>query len=141
MNKVILSGRLCADPDVRYSEVRGEQMAVASYRLAVNRIKSDETDFITCVAFGKAGEFAEKYLKQGTKMLISGRIQTGKYTNQDNQTIYTTNVVVETQEFCESKKNSENNKAQEPQEEGPASEGFMSIPENAADDLPFKNRK
>lgn len=141
MNKVILSGRLCADPDVRYSEVRGEQMAVASYRLAVNRIKADETDFITCVAFGKAGEFAEKYLKKGTKMLISGRIQTGKYTNQDNQTIYTTNVVVETQEFCESKKNSENNEAQEPQEEGPASEGFMSIPENAADDLPFKNRK
>ena len=141
MNKVVLSGRLCADPDVRYSEVRGEQMAVASYRLAVNRIKSDETDFITCVAFGKAGEFAEKYLKQGTKMLISGRIQTGKYTNQDNQTIYTTNVVVETQEFCESKKNSENNKAQEPQEEGPASEGFMTIPENAADDLPFKNKK
>jgi len=141
MNKVILSGRLCADPDVRYSEVRGEQMAVASYRLAVNRIKADETDFITCVAFGKAGEFAEKYLKKGTKMLISGRIQTGKYTNQDNQTIYTTNVVVETQEFCESKKNSENNEAQEPQGEGPASEGFMSIPENAADDLPFKNRK
>ena len=140
MNKVVLSGRLCADPDVRYSEVRGEQMAVASYRLAVNRIKSDETDFITCVAFGKAGEFAEKYLKQGTKMLISGRIQTGKYTNQDNQTIYTTNVVVETQEFCESKKNSENNKAQEPQEEGPASEGFMTIPENAADDLPFKKQ-
>ena len=139
MNKVILSGRLCADPDVRYSDVRGEQMAVASYRLAVNRIKSDETDFITCVAFGKAGEFAEKYLKQGTKMLISGRIQTGKYTNQDNQTIYTTNVVVETQEFCESKKNSENN--QKPQEDGAASEGFMTIPENAADDLPFKNKK
>lgn len=137
MNKVILSGRLCADPDVRYSEVRGEQMAVASYRLAVNRIKADETDFITCVAFGKAGEFAEKYLKKGTKMLISGRIQTGSYTNQDNQTIYTTNVVVEIQEFCESKKNSENN--QEPQEE--ASEGFMTIPENAADDLPFKNKK
>lgn len=138
MNKVILSGRLCADPDVRYSEVRGEQMAVASYRLAVNRIKADETDFITCVAFGKAGEFAEKYLKKGTKMLISGRIQTGKYTNQDNQTIYTTNVVVETQEFCESKKNSENNEAQEPQEE--ASEGFMTIPDNAADDLPFKKK-
>ncbi len=138
MNKVILSGRLCADPDVRYSEVRGEQMAVASYRLAVNRIKADETDFITCVAFGKAGEFAEKYLKKGTKMLISGRIQTGKYTNQDNQTIYTTNVVVETQEFCESKKNSENN--QESQEDGAASEGFMTIPENAADDLPFKKK-
>lgn len=138
MNKVILSGRLCADPDVRYSEVRGEQMAVASYRLAVNRIKADETDFITCVAFGKAGEFAEKYLKKGTKMLISGRIQTGKYTNQDNQTIYTTNVIVETQEFCESKKNSENN--QEPQADGAASEGFMTIPENAADDLPFKKK-
>lgn len=138
MNKVILSGRLCADPDVRYSEVRGEQMAVASYRLAVNRIKADETDFITCVAFGKAGEFAEKYLKKGTKMLISGRIQTGKYTNQDNQTIYTTNVVVETQEFCESKKNSENNEAAEPQ--GEASEGFMTIPDNAADDLPFKKK-
>lgn len=140
MNKVILSGRLCADPDVRYSEVRGEQMAVASYRLAVNRIKADETDFITCVAFGKAGEFAEKYLKKGTKMLISGRIQTGKYTNQDNQTIYTTNVVVETQEFCESKKNSENNETVEPQGDGAASEGFMTIPENAADDLPFKKK-
>ena len=140
MNKVILSGRLCADPDVRYSEVRGEQMAVASYRLAVNRIKADETDFITCVAFGKAGEFAEKYLKKGTKMLISGRIQTGKYTNQDNQTIYTTNVVVETQEFCESKKNSENNEAAAPQEEGAASEGFMTSPENASDDLPFKKK-
>ena len=138
MNKVILSGRLCADPDVRYSEVRGEQMAVASYRLAVNRIKADETDFITCVAFGKAGEFAEKYLKKGTKMLISGRIQTGSYTNQDNQKVYTTNVVVETQEFCESKKNSENNEAQEPQED--ASEGFMTIPDNAADDLPFKKK-
>lgn len=138
MNKVILSGRLCADPDVRYSEVRGEQMAVASYRLAVNRIKADETDFITCVAFGKAGEFAEKYLKKGTKMLISGRIQTGSYTNQDNQKVYTTNVVVETQEFCESKKNSENNEAQEPQEE--TSEGFMTIPDNAADDLPFKKK-
>lgn len=138
MNKVILSGRLCADPDVRYSDVRGEQMAVASYRLAVNRIKADETDFITCVAFGKAGEFAEKYLKKGTKMLISGRIQTGSYTNQDNQKVYTTNVVVETQEFCESKKNSENN--QEPQEDGAASEGFMTIPENAADDLPFKKK-
>ena len=138
MNKVILSGRLCADPDVRYSEVRGEQMAVASYRLAVNGIKADKTDFITCVAFGKAGEFAEKYLKKGTKMLISGRIQTGSYTNQDNQKVYTTNVVVETQEFCESKKNSENNEAQEPQEE--ASEGFMTIPDNAADDLPFKKK-
>lgn len=138
MNKVILSGRLCADPDVRYSEVRGEQMAVASYRLAVNRIKADETDFITCVAFGKAGEFAEKYLKKGTKMLISGRIQTGSYTNQDNQKVYTTNVIIETQEFCESKKNSENNEAQEPQEE--ASEGFMTIPDNAADDLPFKKK-
>lgn len=115
-------------------------MAVASYRLAVNRIKADETDFITCVAFGKAGEFAEKYLKKGTKMLISGRIQTGKYTNQDNQTIYTTNVVVETQEFCESKKNSENNETVEPQGDGAASEGFMTIPENAADDLPFKKK-
>lgn len=141
MNKVILSGRLCADPDVRYSDVRGEQMAVASYRLAVNRIKADETDFITCVAFGKAGEFAEKYLKKGTKMLISGRIQTGSYTNQDNQKVYTTNVVVETQEFCESKKNSGNNETVEPQGEGPASEGFMTIPENAADDLPFKNKR
>lgn len=141
MNKVILSGRLCADPDVRYSEVRGEQMAVASYRLAVSRIKADETDFITCVAFGKAGEFAEKYLKKGTKMLISGRIQTGSYTNQDNQKVYTTNVVVETQEFCESKKNSENNETEEIKGEGPASEGFMNIPEGAVDDLPFKGRK
>lgn len=106
MNKVILIGRLCADPEVRYSQ--GENAsAVARYRLAVDRrFKRDgeaEADFISCVAFAKNGEFAEKYLQKGTKIAITGRIQTGSYTNRDGQKVYTTDIVVEEQEFAESK--------------------------------------
>ena len=106
MNKVILMGRLTRDPDVRYSQ--GENStAVARYTLAVDRrfSKNEEnsTDFINIVAFGKAGEFAEKYLKKGTKVLVTGRIQTGSYTNKEGQKVYTTDVVAEDQEFCESK--------------------------------------
>ena len=106
MNKVILMGRLTRDPDVRYSQ--GENpTAVARYSLAVDRrfSKNEEnsTDFINIVAFGKAGEFAEKYLHKGTKVLVTGRIQTGSYTNKDGQKVYTTDVVAEDQEFCESK--------------------------------------
>ena len=112
MNKVILSGRLTADPDVRYA---GE-MCVARYRLAVDRRTARnadghrETDFINCVAFRKSGEFAEKYLQKGMKIMISGRIQTGSYKDKEGRTVYTTDVVVEEHEFCESKGSSEPDK-------------------------------
>ena len=107
MNKVILLGRLTKDPEVRYSN--GEnQTAFARYTLAVNRRyrregNDQEADFISCVAFGKSAEFAERYLHKGTKIVVTGRIQTGSYTNRDNQKVYTTDVVVEEQEFAESK--------------------------------------
>lgn len=107
MNKVILCGRLTKDPDVRYSQ--GENaMCIARYNLAVDRRGKDkEADFINCVCFGKTAEFAEKYLKKGMKILISGRIQTGNYTDKESgKKVYTTDVVVEEHEFCESKKDS-----------------------------------
>lgn len=106
MNKVILMGRLTRDPEVRYSQ-GAESMAIARYTLAVDRRgrrEGDQTaDFINCVAFSRNGEFAEKYLRQGMRMLITGRIQTGSYTNKDGQKVYTTDVVVEDQEFADSK--------------------------------------
>ena len=108
MNKVILMGRLTRDPEVRYSA--GENaLAIARYTLAVDRRRGrnsdneQSADFISCVAFGRSGEFAEKYLHQGTKIVVTGRIQTGSYTNKDGQRVYTTDVVVEEQEFAESK--------------------------------------
>lgn len=108
MNKVILMGRLTRDPNVRYiADRNGEQMAVARYTLAVDRRRKgqeSEADFISCIAFGRGGEFAEKYLHQGKKICVSGRIQTGSYTNKEGQKVYTTDVVVEDQEFAESKK-------------------------------------
>ena len=109
MNKVILMGRLTRDPEVRYSQ--GEQAtAVARYTLAVDRRgrnQENSADFIPCVAFGKAAEFAERYLHKGTKIVLTGRIQTGSYTNKDGQRVYTTDIVAEDQEFAESK-NAEN---------------------------------
>lgn len=110
MNKVILMGRLTRDPNVRYSPRNNsqEEMAIARYTLAVDRRGAKDgqqsADFISCVAFGRDGEFAEKYLKQGTKVVVTGRIQTGSYTNRDGQKVYTTDVIVEEQEFAESKK-------------------------------------
>lgn len=144
MNKVILMGRLTRDPEVRYSQ--GEnQMAIARYTLAVDRRfnKNGEqtADFISCVAFGKSAEFAEKYLKQGTKIVATGRIQTGSYTNKEGNKVYTTDVVVEEQEFAESKGNSSGDSYQPSGRPDPATasaEGFMSIPEGIEDDLPFK---
>jgi single-strand DNA-binding protein len=104
LNKVILIGRLVSDPEVKYTA--DNQTAIARYRLAVNRkYKKDgeqEADFINCVAFGKSGEFAEKYLYKGTKIAVSGRIQTGSY-EKDGQRVYTTDIIVEEHEFCESK--------------------------------------
>lgn len=106
MNKVILMGRLTRDPEVRYS-AGDTSMAFARYTIAVDRRFKREgeatADFIPCVAFGKNAEFAEKYLRQGTKIALTGRIQTGSYVNRDGQKVYTTDVVVEEQEFAESK--------------------------------------
>ena len=135
MNKVILMGRLTSDPDVRYSTNGDQQTSIARYTLAIDRPGKDAgTDFISCVAFGKRGEFAEKYLKQGTKMTISGRIQTGSYTNKEGRKVYTTDVVIEEQEFAESKKS--NNSHPEPQES--SNNDFVNIPEGIEDNLPFK---
>lgn len=148
MNLVILKGRLTRDPEVRYSQ-GATPMATAKYSLAVDRKfkREGETsaDFINCVAFGKQGEFAEKYLRQGTQILVKGRIQTGSYTNKDGKKVYTTDVVVEEHEFCESKGTSQSNNAtQEVQAVkspfGPSdNEGFMSIPDNISEEVPFFN--
>lgn len=165
MNKVVLMGRLTKDPEVRYSQ--GEQpVAIARYTLAVDRrfVKRDDpnaqtADFISCKAFGRQGEFAEKYLKKGTKICVSGRIETGSYVNKDGVKVYTTDVVVDDQEFAESK-NAQgggqggysgggyqggggsyqgggapaNNSYQ--QQEAPA-DGFMNIPDGIEEELPF----
>ena len=148
MNKVILMGRLTRDPEVRYSQ--GENaMAIARYTLAVDRRQSrnnqngeQTADFIQCVAFGRSGEFAEKYFRKGMKVLVTGRIQTGSYTNKDGQRVYTTDVVVEDQEFAESKNASQNNggggfaPADRPSPSD-AGDGFMNIPEGIDEELPF----
>ena len=144
MNRVILMGRLTRDPELRYSQ--GERaMAIARYTLAVDRRgrrsqdgNEQTADFINCVAFDRQGEFAEKYFRQGMRVSISGRIQTGSYTNKDGVRVYTTEVIVEEQEFAESKKASEGN-----HDAGPApnnvsgSDGFMNIPDGIDEELPF----
>ena len=147
MNKVVLMGRLTRDPEVRYSS--GENaLAIARYTLAVDRRfhKDNEAsaDFIGCVAFGKGGEFAEKYLKQGIKIVVTGRIQTGSYTNREGQKVYTTEIVVEDQEFAESKAASQNNSQtsagsrQQPPPPMPTDkDGFMQIPDGIDEELPF----
>ena len=142
MNKVILMGRLTRDPEVRYSQ--GEtSMAVARYTLAVDRKgkrDSDQqsADFISCVAFGKAGEWAEKWLRKGIKIAIIGRIQTGSYTNREGQKVYTTDIVIEEQEFAESKAASDGNGQNQQRQQGQSSgDGFMNIPDGIDDELPF----
>ena len=147
MNKVILMGRLTRDPEVRYSQ--GENaMAIARYTLAVdrrfNRNNDEQTaDFINCVAFGRSGEFAEKYFHKGTKIAVTGRIQTGSYTNKDGVKVYTTDVVVEDQEFAESKSASQqagNEYAPAGRTESApmaAGDGFMNIPDGIDEELPF----
>lgn len=147
MNKVILIGRLTRDPEVRYSQ--GEKpMAIASYSLAVDRMfKRDgepSADFINCKAFGKQGEFAEKYLRKGMKIAVTGHIQTGSYTNRDGNKVYTTDVVVEQHEFCESRAESSNAKGYDVPTPQPqpspmptnSADDFMNIPDNI-DELPF----
>lgn len=146
MNKVILMGRLTRDPEVRYSQ--GENAtAVARYTLAVDRrFRRDNdqqtADFINCVAFGKAGEFAEKYFHKGIKIAITGRIQTGSYTNQEGQKVYTTDIVVEEQEFAESKAASEGQAGGfqpmgRPTPSAAVGDGFMNIPDGIDEELPF----
>ena len=128
MNKVLLMGRLTRDPEVR----QAGETTVARYALAVDRRgKKDEADFINCVVFGKGAEFAEKYLKKGTKIAVTGHIQTGSYKSNEGRTVYTTDVVVEDQEFCESKK------AAEERPEAPAAETFVSLSPAELTGLPF----
>jgi len=172
MNRVVLMGRLTRDPDVRYTQ--GENaMAIARYTLAVDRRRSraqaggapdqQTADFISCVAFGKTAEFAEKYLRKGTKICVSGRIQTGSYTNKDGQKVYTTEVVIEDHEFAESRQSQQqdggyqNAGAYQPggyqssyqdssaqhsapfTQEQPSGviDGFMNIPDGIDEELPF----
>ena len=140
MNRVILMGRLTRDPDVRYTQ-GNEPMAVARYTLAVNRRTrkedgSQEADFINIVAFRKAGEFAEKYFRQGMRVLVAGRIQTGSYTNKDGQRIYTTDVIVDEQEFADAKQDGA--ESSHYGTSSPAGDGFMNIPDGVEDEgLPF----
>lgn len=140
MNKVILVGRLVRDPDIRYST--GENtMCVARYTLAVDRrfkTKDNVTaDFISCVAFGKTGEFAEKYLKKGTKIAVVGRITTGSYMNKDGQKVYTTDVTVEEHEFVESKSSGSDYAEDLSQAFEPNDDGFSKVVTGIADDIPF----
>ncbi len=158
MNRVILMGRLTRDPEVRYSQ--GERtMAIARYTLAVDRrgrARSQDggdqsADFIPCVAFDRAGEFAEKYFRQGMRVLISGRIQTGSYVNRDGQKVYTTEVIIDDQEFADSKGSASDMggyqnaggyqqpaQAQRPAPSSAIGDGFMNIPDGVEDEgLPF----
>lgn len=144
MNKVILMGRLTRDPEMRNSN--GESnTAIARYTLAVDRRYKREgeagADFISCVAFGRSAEFAEKYFHQGLKVVVTGRIQTGSYTNRDGNKVYTTDVVVEDQEFAESKAasqaNGNNYTPARPEPSAASGDGFMNIPDGIDEELPF----
>jgi len=160
VNKVILMGRLTRDPEVRYTN-GDNQMCIARYTLAVDRRfnrgnDNDSADFIHCVAFGKAGEFVERYLKKGTKIAVTGRIQTGSYTNRDGAKVYTTEVVVEDQEFAESRnassgssapssaapsqtaaRSNERQKTGKQEYKQETMDGFMNIPDGIDEELPF----
>ena len=139
MNKVVLMGRLTRDPDVRYT-AGDNPTAIGRYTLAVDRRFKREgeanADFINCVSFGRNAEFAEKYFRQGIRIVITGRIQTGSYTNREGRKIYTTDVVVEEQEFAEGKKETEN-KPKDQQAHTVDEEGFMNIPDGIDEELPF----
>lgn len=148
MNKAILMGRLTRDPEVRYSQ-SDSSMAIARFSLAVDRRykkQGDETtaDFFNCTAFGKQGEFVEKYLKKGTKIVVTGRIQNDNYTNKDGQKVYSVQIIVEEIEFAESKASSQNNAGNagndgdtQSQMGAPDADGFMNIPDGIGSELPF----
>ncbi|MGN0356035.1 MAG: single-stranded DNA-binding protein [Muricoprocola sp.] len=136
MNRVILMGRLTKNPEIKYAG-KENNMAVARYTLAVNRRYrregEQEADFISCVTFGKSAEFAQKYLRKGIRIVISGRISTGNYKDKDGKTIYTTDVIVEEHEFAQNK---ESNPSSETEKgDGSDSDGFMNVPED--EEIPF----
>ena len=143
MNRVILMGRLTRDPEVRYS-IGEKSIAIARYTLAVDRgfkrggDSTEQTaDFIPCIAFDKAGEFAEKYFRQGMRVLVSGRIQTGSYTNKEGQKVYTTEIIIDTQEFADGKGENTGGRSKK-QETNVDADGFMNIPDGVDDEgLPF----
>lgn len=145
MNKVILMGRITRDAEIRYTQ--GEKStAIARFSLAVDRrFKKDNdeqnTDFISCIAFGKIAEFLEKFGRKGTKFVVDGRIQTGSYNNKDGQKVYTTDVVVENIEFAESKNSSGSGGSTNQPAPAPSSssagDGFMNIPDGNDEELPF----
>ena len=137
MNRTILIGRLTRDVDIRYSQGQN-QTAIARYTLAVDRKFKDSNgnymaDFINCVAFGKSAEFAEKYFHKGLKIAVVGRLQSGSYTDKDGRKVYTTDVVVEEQEFCESKSQQKESQKPEPS----SGDGWMNIPDGINEELPF----
>lgn len=150
MNKVILMGRLTRDPEIRYSQ-NDQSMAIARYTLAVDRRGRRDgndgqqtADFISCTAFRQQAEFAERYLRKGMKIAVVGRIQTGSYTNREGQKVYTTDVIVEEHEFCESKAASAANSGggfapmdNRPSPDNAISDGFMNIPDGIDEELPF----
>lgn len=136
MNKVILTGRLTRDPEIRYAQQN--DTAIARYTLAVDRMirnAEQSADFIRCVAFNKPAEFAEKYLRKGIKIAITGRIQTGSYTDRDGRKVYTTDIVVENQEFCESRNASSSSEPS--QQPSPDADGYMDFPDGIDAELPF----
>ena len=142
MNRVILCGRVVRNPDVRYAQGNNGSMAVARYTLAVDRAFKKEgeqsADFINCIAFGKNGEFAEKYLHLGTKIIVEGRWQTGNYTNKDGNKVYTNDCVVERHEFAESKNsNSNSGNGNSPRPMPADDNSFMNIPDELDEELPF----
>ena len=128
MNRVILMGRACRDPEIKYAK---DNMCVAKFTLAVDRRGKDkETDFISCTAFGKTAEFCEKYIKKGTKIALEGRWQSGSYTNKEGTKIYTNDCIVDQMEFAESKKTDEQTAPKAPDD-------FMNVPENIDEEIPF----
>lgn len=157
MNKALITGRLTRDPNVRYTTTGDKSMAIARFTLAVDRRRSrgqegngQTADFISCVAFGKTGEFVEKYAHKGQKFDICGHIQTGSYQNKDGQTVYTTDIVVDEIEFGETKGSGSNSAPQQAQQhQAPAGDaanqpmadglgdGFMNVPDEIEDELPF----
>lgn len=138
MNKVILIGRLTRDPEIRYLQ-NEKNTVVAKYTLAVDRrfkkYGENEADFLSCTVFGKGAEFAEKYLFKGTRVAVSGRIETGSYTNKDGAKVYTTDIIVDEQEFAESKPASNSNVV--PKDKTSVDNSFVNVPDEVDEELPF----
>lgn len=137
MNQAIICGRLVRDPEIKYTNGE-EAKAVAKYTIAVDRMRDKEADFISCVAFGKSAEFAEKYFRKGQRVLISGRIQAGSYTNKDGQKVYTTDILIATQEFADGKGAGTGQTNSRPSPSNASADGFMDIPDSVdGEGLPF----